>query len=183
MPSLQDKIYHTLYATSHPPRQRTQPLQIIAVGISRSGTESLQQALHTLSISPIWHGYDSILRPFCLEEWYRLATKKYKTPVSDADIATGLKVSREDFDAIIGSCAGISDLPAAAFARELIAAYPEARVILNTRGDMEGWYGSFKATLGTQEGDGVGWEWAKSWFWYVTKHFCGGCPIVSLTYG
>lgn len=32
MDALKDRIYHTLYATNHPPRTRTQPMQVIAVG-------------------------------------------------------------------------------------------------------------------------------------------------------
>lgn len=165
MDSLKDTIYHTLYATSHPHRIRTQPMEILCVGISRSGTKSLQQALHTLGIAHVWRGYDSIERPFCLEEWYKIASKKYRQPASENDMSSDLKLTREDFDAVVGHCVGISDLPAAAFARELIAAYPKAKVILNTRADMDGWYRSFAATFGTYEGDTVGWEWAKSWFW------------------
>jgi hypothetical protein len=173
MPTLRDRIYHTLYATSHPPQTRTQPMQVLAVGISRSGTESLRNALHTLGIEHTWHGYDSILPPYSLEEWYKLAAKKYLEPAAtgaDAD-PNGLKVTREDFDVVLGSCVGVSDLPAAAFARELIAAYPEAKVILNSRGDMEGWRKSFESTLGTFDGDRLDWDWCKSWFWYVAPLF------------
>jgi hypothetical protein len=49
----------------------------------------------------------------------------------------------------------------------LVAAYPEAKVILNSRGDMEGWRRSFEVTLGRFDGDKLDWEWCKSWFWYV----------------
>lgn len=167
MSSLQDHIFHTLYATSYPPRKRTRPMQVIAVGISRSGTESLRQALHTLGVDHTWHGYDSILPPYSLEEWYRLAAKKYRQPMDESQLATGIKVSREDFDRVIGHCVGISDLPAAVFARELIAAYPEAKVILNTRSDMAGWQKSFAATIGTYDKVSIDWEWCKSWFWYA----------------
>jgi len=80
-------------------------------------------------------------------------------------------VTREDFDAIIDHCAGISDLPGATFARELIAAYPEAKVILNTRSDMAAWYASFESTIGTFDKDPKDWGWCKSWFWYV--NICG----------
>jgi hypothetical protein len=166
MDALKDRIYHTLYATNHPRRTRTQPMQVIAVGISRSATESLQQALHTLGIEHVWHGYDSILPPYCLEEWYKLVVKKWRSPPSQSSMTDGLKVTREDFDAIIGHCAGISDLPGATFARELIAAYPEAKVILNTRSDMAGWYSSFASTIGTFDKDPKNWDWCKSWFWY-----------------
>jgi hypothetical protein len=57
-------------------------------------------------------------------------------------------------------------LPGAAFARELVAAYPEAKVILNTRSDMGPWFRSFGATIGTFDQDPKNWEWCKSWFWY-----------------
>ena len=169
MPTLKDRLYHTLYATFHPPQTRTQPMQVLAVGISRSGTESLRNALHILGIEHTWHGYDAMLPHYTLEEWYKLAVKKYVEPAAtgaDAD-PNGLKVTREDFDEVLGSCVGVSDLPAAAFARELIAAYPEAKVILNSRGDMEGWRRSFESTLGTFDGDRLDWDWCKSWFWYV----------------
>jgi len=167
MDALKDTIYHRLYATNHPRQTRTQPMQVIAVGISRSATESLQQALHTLGIEHVWHGYDSILPPYCLEEWYKLAVKKYRSKPSESSMADGLKVTREDFDTIIGHCVGISDLPGAAFARELIAAYPEAKVILNTRSDMPAWHSSFASTIGTFDKDPKNWDWCKSWFWYV----------------
>ena len=160
-----DRVYHNLYATNYPQQTRTQPMQVIAVGISRSATESLQQALHMLGVEHVWHGYDVLLPPFCLEALYRLAVKKYRDPPSGKALDTGLKISREDFDAVIGHCVGVSDLPAAAFARELIAAYPEAKVILNTRSDMAAWYKSFDATLGKFDSDPKDWEWFKSWFW------------------
>jgi hypothetical protein len=169
MGAFRDHIYHTLYATNHPRQTRTQPMQVIAVGISRSATESLQQALHTLGIKHVWHGYDSILPPYCLEAWYKLVVKKRRSRPSESSLTDGLKVTREDFDAIIGHCAGISDLPGATFARELIAAYPEAKVILNTRSDMAAWYSSFESTIGTFDQDPKNWDWCKSWFWYVKR--------------
>jgi hypothetical protein len=173
MPTLKDRLYHTLYATSHPPQRRTKPMQVLAVGISRSATDSLRNALHMLGIEHTWHGYDSMHPLYTLEEWYKLCVKKYHEPAAtgpDAD-PNGLKVTREDFEVILGDCVGVSDLPAAAFARELIAAYPEAKVILNFRGDMEGWRRSFEGTFGMFDGDRVGWEWCKSWFWYVVAFF------------
>jgi len=51
----------------------------------------------------------------------------------------------------------------------LIAAYPEAKVILNTRSDMAGWYSSFESTIGTFDKDPKNWDWCKRWFWYVNR--------------
>ena len=41
---------------------------------------------------------------------------------------------------------GVSDIPAALFSDELIAAYPEAKIILTTR-DEDKWFESMKATV------------------------------------
>ena len=46
---------------------------------------------------------------------------------------------REEWDALLGHCQAVSDWPAVAFAPELIAAYPEAKVILTTR-DVDSWH-------------------------------------------
>lgn len=164
MGDFKDWLIDQVYGIDHPPRQRKQPLAVIAVGISRSGTESLREALHILGIEHTWHGFDSILPPSCLQQWYKLAIKKWKTVTSEDPKATEPKISREDFDNIIGHCAGITDLPAAAFARELIAAYPEAKIILNTRVDLADWYSSFDATMGLFDRNPVDWDWCKSWF-------------------
>ncbi|GME25734.1 hypothetical protein GTA08_BOTSDO11323 [Neofusicoccum parvum] len=46
---------------------------------------------------------------------------------------------REQWDQLLGHCQAVCDWPAVAFARELIEAYPEAKVILTTR-DVDSWY-------------------------------------------
>ena len=75
-----------------------------------------------------------------------------------------MKLCRDDFDKVIGDQVGITDLPAATFARELIAAYPKAKVILNVRNDRQRWASSFAETLGELERDRLDWDWCKSWF-------------------
>ena len=47
---------------------------------------------------------------------------------------------------LLDHCNAVTDLPAAQFHTELIAAYPEAKVILTTR-DMEAWYESVMSTV------------------------------------
>lgn len=49
------------------------------------------------------------------------------------------KFEKEDWDQLLGHCQAVCDLPAAAFAPELIAAYPTAKVILTIR-DPESWH-------------------------------------------
>lgn len=49
------------------------------------------------------------------------------------------KFDKEDWDQLLGHCQAVCDLPAAAFASELIAAYPKAKVILTIR-DPDSWH-------------------------------------------
>lgn len=46
---------------------------------------------------------------------------------------------KEEWDQLLGHCQAVCDLPAAAFAPELIAAYPNAKVILTNR-DPDSWH-------------------------------------------
>lgn len=46
---------------------------------------------------------------------------------------------KEDWDQLLGHCQAVCDLPAAAFAPELIAAYPKAKVVLTMR-DPDSWH-------------------------------------------
>ncbi|KAL3441866.1 hypothetical protein BJX65DRAFT_321989 [Aspergillus insuetus] len=157
-----DPILHTVYGvrretqTQTPRLQRTKPMRVLAVGISRSATESLREALHILGYEHTHHGFDTILPPYDLEEIYRLLKKKY-SPGSPELTAT-------DFDRFLSDCVGVSDLHAAEFAVELVSAYPDAKVILNTRTDLDAWYASMEATMGYFDRNPVDWDWVKSWF-------------------
>ena len=51
----------------------------------------------------------------------------------------GKPYGRAEFDKLLGHCQGVSDMPAILFAEELIAAYPEAKVILTHR-IFDTWY-------------------------------------------
>ncbi|KAL9622458.1 MAG: hypothetical protein Q9160_003134 [Pyrenula sp. 1 TL-2023] len=59
---------------------------------------------------------------------------------------------REEWDALLGHCQAVSDWPAVAFAPELIAAYPEAKVILTTR-DVDSWHKSVVKTVNWRAND------------------------------
>ncbi|KAJ5582946.1 hypothetical protein N7535_001566 [Penicillium sp. DV-2018c] len=127
-----DRILHYIYGLPPPTSgNRKEPMQVLAVGISRSGTESLREALHILGFNHTHHGFDTILPPSSLEAMYRLLQKKY---------TTGEDLTAKDFDRILSNSVGVSDLFAAEFASELIAAYPNAKVILNVRRDLDSWY-------------------------------------------
>jgi hypothetical protein len=121
-----------------PPRRRDpkKPLQIIAVGFSRSGTESLQTALIKLGY-PTYHGWDILFEEDVqAQKWVALAKKKWYSKTGDCQITA------EEFDKVIGHCTAVVDVPASCFAVELIEAYPEAKVICNRRRDWAKWQAS-----------------------------------------
>lgn len=53
----------------------------------------------------------------------------------------------DDFDPIIGHSVAVADAAGSVFAAELIGAYPDAKVILNYRKDLDAWHRSATTTL------------------------------------
>ncbi|PKY02384.1 hypothetical protein P168DRAFT_329309 [Aspergillus campestris IBT 28561] len=141
-----------LYALEAPSRTRSVPMQVLAVGPSRSGTGSLRAALLQLGYDHCYHGLDIVDHPEDDLGWHRLRLKRER----------GGSLTAADFDAVIGHCAGITDHVAAAFAPELIAAYPDAKVILNIRQDVDAWHQSVMEILDPLH---QSWTfWFRSWF-------------------
>ena len=102
--------------------------------------------------------------------WWRLIRRKYHPLQSDPH-----NWRAADFDPLLGNCRAITDMPAALFSRELMEAYPDAKVILNVRKDLDAWYQSFDATVGQLSGNWVLWlaHWFSSelfWIVHVMNH-------------
>ncbi|GKZ70612.1 hypothetical protein AnigIFM50267_006266 [Aspergillus niger] len=114
--------------------RREVPMQVLALGLCRTGTDSLRQALRALGYNDTYHGYAAVLEnPRDCEMWHAALSAKYE--------GKGRPFGREEFDQILGHCQAVSDFPAACFADELIQAYPEAKVILTVR-DIDDWHRS-----------------------------------------
>jgi hypothetical protein len=101
--------------------------------------------------------------------WTRLCRKKWQgKPNGDVSI------SAAEFDELIGHCTAVADAAGSCFAEELIAAYPEAMVVLNVRRDLDAWHRSaVKTILGEVERIWVIWflKWfTAQGFWMV--HVC-----------
>ncbi|OOF90678.1 hypothetical protein ASPCADRAFT_519085 [Aspergillus carbonarius ITEM 5010] len=167
----------TLYSfPPPPPRTRTKPLQIICVGLPRSGTESLSLALTHLGYTT-YHGWDIVFDdPRYTERWARLAERKY----SDAPHGGAIQITAHEFDVLLGHCDAVIDTAAALFTPEIIAAYPGAKVILNTRKDVDAWHRSAIKTL-VEEGEDqwVIWFlrlWTADMYWLWRLYFTFGYP-------
>lgn len=117
---------------------RTVPMKVLALGVGRTGTASLRQALQRLGYLNTYHMMRASVEnpPDCLM-WHDALMAKYD----------GIgQFGRKEWDQLLGDCQAVSDWPACAFAKELIEAYPNAKVILTTR-EVDSWHASVMKTV------------------------------------
>ncbi|KAK3995850.1 hypothetical protein QBC44DRAFT_388099 [Cladorrhinum sp. PSN332] len=152
---------HVYPQPSPPPRVRTRPMQVLCVGLPRTGTESLQHALLRLGYEHTFHGWDLIYeQPNYCQEWVRLRRKKWFGPTNGNATLTAA-----DFDPLIGHSVAVTDAIGAVFAAELTEAYPEAKVVQNYHRNLNVWHQSCKDTLTAPWG-----AFCMAWLW-------GGCLL------
>jgi hypothetical protein len=107
------------------------------------GSPALQTALEILGFGPVAHGgiipfniLDLEMARDGLEAKFRPETARCKP------------FGRAEFDHMLGEYRATTDTPFCHFGRELMAAYPDAKVILVER-DIDSWHKSFKNTVAT----------------------------------
>jgi hypothetical protein len=84
----------------------------------------VKSALEILGYNEVYHYFNSFSNARNHNIWVPLLKVKY----------SGQKVDwRAQFDKAIGHCAAVSDTPAIFLAKELVKAYPEAKVLLVER--------------------------------------------------
>jgi hypothetical protein len=102
---------------------------VLGAGFGRTGTLSLKHALEILGFAPCYHMVEIARHPNHALAW------------------TGaMRGEPTDWRTVLHGYAAAVDWPATAFWRELISAYPNARVILTVR-DSAAWYASFRDTV------------------------------------
>ncbi|MDJ0788746.1 MAG: sulfotransferase [Myxococcota bacterium] len=111
-------------------------LQVIGVGFGRTGTDSLRVALNRLGF-PCYHMHE-VMRPrnqkSHLAFWNRVADAPPGTPF--------------DWQEVFADYRAVVDNPAACVWRELVLAYPQAKVLLTHHpGGAEAWYQSTVETI------------------------------------
>jgi len=104
-------------------------LELIGAGLGRTGTLSLKAALERLGYGPCYHGIEILVEPERGRQWLQ------RTPSGS-----------HDWDAIFHGYRATVDWPAAAFWRELVERYPDAKVLLSVR-DADRWYDSVMNTI------------------------------------
>lgn len=129
-----------VYPVYEPNFRRDRPLEVMCLGLSRSGTESLSKALLRLGYNDCYHGLQVVShRMSDTPQWYRLARAKLR---GNKDF-----LCAEEFDKILGHCMALTDAPCCYFSEELMLGYPTAKIVLNRRRDVKAWEKSIKSTL------------------------------------
>jgi hypothetical protein len=108
-------------------------LQVIGAGFGRTGTLSMREALARLGFDPCDHMLENIEHPWRFRLWDEAFRRKQ----------TGEPI---DWRPLLQGYRAIVDWPGAYFWRELIAAHPDAKVILTVR-DPDRWYESVSNTI------------------------------------
>ncbi|MBA2608490.1 MAG: sulfotransferase family protein [Actinobacteria bacterium] len=107
------------------------PLQIVGAGLGRTGTTSLTAALEQLLGGRCYHFGEVFERPADIDVWHDI-------------VRTGAK---PDWRALFEGYEASNDWPAAAYWKDIAAAFPEARVLLSTRETADKWYASYSKTI------------------------------------
>ena len=104
-------------------------MQVIGAGLGRTGTMSLKAALERVGYGPCFHMIDLIREQRRVDMW-------------EAAVA-GREV---DWHAVFDGYDATVDWPGCSFFRELIEAFPDAKVLLTVR-DPDAWYDSTLRTI------------------------------------
>ncbi|SMQ51131.1 unnamed protein product [Zymoseptoria tritici ST99CH_3D7] len=117
---------------------RVVPMKVLCLSMGRTGTASMKVALEILGY-PTSHGFDMHENPNDADLWMEAIDGKWygKKPVN---------LNADFWDMQLGHVSAITDFPANVFGPELIAAYPDTKVILTER-DVDKWYPSFDQAL------------------------------------
>ncbi len=104
-------------------------LRVIGTGFGRTGTDSMREALTILGFGPCHHMFELSAHEEQKQIWRALALGAVA-----------------DWPRLFAGYASCVDWPSASYWRELILAYPQAKVILTHR-SAESWWKSFSSTI------------------------------------
>ncbi|MCG8350818.1 MAG: hypothetical protein MI924_23855 [Chloroflexales bacterium] len=104
-------------------------MKIIGAGMGRTGTKSLQLALQELGFDPCYHMSEVPQHAGHIDLWY-----------------AALQGALIDWETLLGQYQATVDFPGCLFYRDLMARYPDAKVLLSVR-DPERWYESTYETI------------------------------------
>ena len=104
-------------------------IKLIGAGFGRTGTTSIKAAVEKLGLAPCYHMFEVIHNPAAADGWLA-ATRGEPT----------------DWRELLSGYQATLDWPGCSFYKELMATYPDAKVLLTVR-DPESWYASAHETI------------------------------------
>lgn len=125
-------------------------MAVLCLGMPRRGTESIKAALEELGYAT-YHDFEPARNPGDCVVWCDLMERK--------DSRRDLPLTAEDFDGVLGHVQAVSDIPSICFADELIKAYPDAKIILNHRPNIDSWQDSIVSVVQRNESFIGGFKW------------------------
>lgn len=116
--------------------------QVIGAGLSRTGTSSFNTALSILLNGPAYHGGTQIvLGENTISSWLNMFAHWPSSTPKDKAIVT--RIIKQQLDGYVGA----TDVPIHGIVEELLAVYPDAKVICTVR-DPEPWAKSMQVIQG-----------------------------------
>ncbi|MEM7330144.1 MAG: sulfotransferase family protein [Pseudomonadota bacterium] len=114
-------------------------LKVIGAGFGRTGTLSMKAALEQLGYDKCHHMMEVFPNDAQLDAWHHIA-----------------QGGAPDWDTVFDGFQASVDFPSSVYWRELVAHYPDAKIILTTR-DFDSWYASASETIYPVSRDIPGW--------------------------
>ncbi|KAL9617638.1 MAG: hypothetical protein Q9204_008472 [Flavoplaca sp. TL-2023a] len=114
-------------------RKRKVKMEVLCLSYMRTGTASMYAALNVLNL-PCFHSFSLFSRVPDCKFWSAALDAKF--------FSKGAPFTLTQWDQLLSDYAAVTDVPATPFAEDLIAAYPDAKVILMER-DIDSWFTSF----------------------------------------
>ncbi|KXJ88721.1 hypothetical protein Micbo1qcDRAFT_166164 [Microdochium bolleyi] len=122
---------------------RRAPMRVLSLGFSRTGTASMKAALEILLKEPCYHGFELYDHVEHCAFWEDALDAKFSPTTTTTPSHEAVPLMTADYlDTVLAAYSAVADVPAICFAAELIAAYPDAKVVLVQR-DTEAWFRSF----------------------------------------
>lgn len=128
-------------ATDEPPAPLRE-MKVLCLGLPRTGSTSMAEALTVLGYKDVYHTSQTVARP---GDWVHLERAADATFPCLPSYAPEPPFGRADWDRLWGRSEATTDA-ASIFAPQLIAAYPDARVVLVER-DYDRWHASMFGSL------------------------------------
>ncbi|PYI11622.1 hypothetical protein BO78DRAFT_443746 [Aspergillus sclerotiicarbonarius CBS 121057] len=120
-----------------PPPSQPPTMEVLLLGMPRTGTISIRLAFEILSYTP-FHGRIMDSLPHLYPLWTEALEARY--------LHTSAIYTRPDYDKLFSGFNVSCNIPGTLVAEYLIKAYPEAKVILSTR-DVDKWLGSMQNSV------------------------------------